>query len=317
MWDNHSCMPLRPVDTSFLPQIERMRAAGIDAVSLNVGFGLLPLETHLRVLASMRHWFAERGDRYLIVDTVADIDRARDERKLAIVFDIEGMGPLDNGDDGIVEAFRDLGVRWMAVAYNKQNRCGGGCYDDDDTGLSAYGRTILAEMRRVGMMVCCSHTGYRTAHDVMEYAANPVIFSHSNACAVHQHKRNIPDDLIRACAQTGGVVGINGIGPFLGDNDDRPETLVRHIDYVAQLVGAQHVAISFDYVFDQQELIDYLHSMRETFPDDADYRRPVKMVPPEALGEIITGLCERGYSDDDLHAILGGNWRRVAAAVWK
>lgn len=307
-------MPLRPDDTSFLPQLERFRQAGIDVVSINAGFGLQPLEAHLRMLASLRRWIGSHGDRYALALGLADIERARADGKLAVTFDVEGMAPLDGGDDGLVAMLRELGVGWMLIAYNRNNAAGGGCYDDDP-GLSAHGRRILIEMRRVGMLVCCSHTGQRTALDVFEYAENPVIFSHSNPSAVHAHTRNIPDELIRGCAATGGVIGINGIGPFLGD--DRPQTLVRHIDYVVELVGPDHVGIGLDYVFDEAELLAYLKTMRETFRGDSAFREPPRMVAPEALHSIVAGLCGLGYADEDVRKILGGNWQRVAGQVWR
>lgn len=316
VWDNHACMPLRHADESFLPQIERFREAGVNVVSLNIGFGPQNLDAHLRVLASFRRWFAMRPDRYVLVETLAAIDRAEREGKIAIVFDIEGMGPLDDGDHGLVQAFYDLGVRWMLVAYNRNTAVGGGC-SDEDPGLSAHGRAVLAEMKRVGMVVCCSHTGHRTALEVMTHADNPVIFSHSNAAAVHAHYRNVPDELIKACAATGGVVGINGIGVFLGENNNRPETVVRHIDHVAQLVGPAHVGLGLDYVFDQDELAEFLVTMPETFPGGPAPGEPIKMVAPEALAPIVEGLIARGYADADVRNILGGNWRRVAGHVWR
>jgi membrane dipeptidase len=89
---------------------------------------------------------------------------------------------------------------------------------------------------------------------VLEYAPGPVIFSHSNPSAVRPHPRNISDALMRACAAKGGVVGINGVGPFLGDNDTRSDTFVRHVDYAVQMIGPQHVALGLDHVFDQAEV---------------------------------------------------------------
>jgi membrane dipeptidase len=309
-------MPLRANDTSFLPQIERFRDVDVDVVSLNVGFGPQGLGEHIRVLSSFRRWFGERGDRYRLIGTVEDIAAAREAGQLGVLFDIEGMGPLDEGDFGLVQMFRDLGVRWMTIAYNRNNAVGGGCYDDDP-GLSDFGREVLKEMKRVGMAVCCSHTGHRTAMDVIAAADNPVIFSHSNAAAIHPHARNIPDALVKACAETGGVVGVNGIGFFVGDNDDRPASLIRHLDHMVQLVGPDHVGLALDYVFDQQELIDYLAKMKDTFPDDPAYREHPRMVAPEAYPQIVQGLIDLGYSDDDLGKILGGNWLRVASQVWR
>lgn len=317
VWDNHGCMPLRPADDSFLPQIDRYRAAGVDVVSLNVGFGKQSLEEHLRAIASFRHWFSSRPESYVLARSYDDVDRAKSEGKLAIVFDVEGMAPLDGGDHGLVQLFYDLGVRWMLVAYNNGNSVGGGC-TGDDAGLTAFGRKVLAEMKRVGMVVCCSHTGHRTAMEVMESADNPVIFSHSNASALHSHYRNISDDLIKACAQTGGVVGVNGIGPFVGKNDCRPEAVVRHIDYITQLVGPDHVGIGLDYVFDQQELVEALTQMRETFPEeDLDDYLPLRMMAPEGLLPVAERLVSMGYGEHDIRAILGGNWQRIAKRVWQ
>lgn len=316
VWDNHACMPLRPDDERFLPELERVRASGGDMVSLNVGFGPQSLEEHFRMLAAFRRWLAQRTDQYVLVGKLADLDRARAEGKLGVAFDIEGMGPLDQGDYGLVQMFHDLGVRWMMIAYNRTNAVGAGCYEDTSR-LTPHGRRVLAECKRVGMVVCVSHTGHDTARDVFEAADNPVIFSHSNPSAVHPHTRNIPDDLIRACAATGGVIGINGIGVFLGDNDDRPETVVRHIDHVAQLVGPDHVGIGLDYVFDAQELADYLATMRDTFPDDPTYDQVMRMVGPEAFPAITEGLLKLGYADEDVAKILGLNWRRVAETVWR
>ncbi|OAI42569.1 hypothetical protein AYO41_03990 [Verrucomicrobia bacterium SCGC AG-212-E04] len=310
-------MPLRPDDHSFLPQLQRFKKVGADVISLNVGFGPQSLDDHLRMLASFRSWIEAHAEEYALAGSLADIDRARAEGRMAITFDIEGMAPLDRGDHGLVELFYDLGVRWMLIAYNRSNAAGGGCYDDEDPGLSPHGREILREMKRVGMLVCCSHTGYRTVRDVMDCADNPVLFTHSNPSAVHAHRRNIPDELICACAQTGGVVGINGIGVFLGENDNRPETVVRHIDHVAQLVGPDHVGLSLDFCFDEVELQHFFATMRDTFPDMQSYQGDARMVPPEALTDIVAGLLQRGYREKDLEKILGGNWRRVAAAVWR
>jgi membrane dipeptidase len=316
VWDNHGCMPVgRPHDTSFLPQLQRYRAAGVSAVMLNVGFGDMGIEEHVCTLASMRRWIKARPDEYLLLNTADDVDLAHATGRLAVGFDIEGANAVGE-QPSLVSLYYDLGVRWMLLAYNNNNRAGGGC-QDHDPGLTAFGREVVAEMERVGMQVCCSHTGHRTVRDVFDVATRPVIFSHSNPSALHAHPRNIPDDLIRACAATGGVVGINGIGSFLGQNDNSSETFARHVDHVAQLVGTQHVALGLDYVFDTREMDDYLTRMAHTFPAELGYERGVRMVAPEQLEGIVEALQNRGYSDADLRAVLGGNLMRLARTVWK
>lgn len=315
VWDNHACAPLRPGDVEFLPTLDRYRKAGFTNVMLNVGFAEAPAEQQLAMLATFRDWLSARPDQYALISTADDIRRAAADGRLSVGFDIEGMALLE-GQLDLMATLYERGVRWMSITYNKNNAVGGGCQDEDG-GLTAFGREVIAEAKRVGMIVCCSHTGHRTCRDVMEMTENPIIFSHSNASAIHEHSRNIGDDLIIACARTGGVVGVNGIGHFLGANDNRVETYVRHLDHMVQLVGPAHVAVALDYVFDASELDEYVAKHPHLFPPEQGYQAGVKMVAPEALPEICEQLVRLGYSDEDLELILGGSWLRVAEQVWR
>lgn len=317
VWDNHACLPLRPQDEAFLPQLSRFRNAGVTVVSINVGFGEQGIEQHVRMLAHFRRWLAQRPDEYLLIQNVEDIVRAKASGRLGIVFDIEGMNAVED-QLSMVQFYYDLGVRWMLVAYNLNNRAGGGCMDAD-CGLTEFGASIIAEMNRTGMVVCCSHTGRRTAFEAMEASSKPVIFSHSNPRVLHEHARNIGDDLIQACAKKGGVICVNGVGSFLGDNDARSETIARHIDYVARLAGIDHAGIGLDYVFDNDELLEYLRARPEMFGADEESRKKFAcdFVSPEQLPEIVACLRSMGYGEADLTKILGGNLLRVARAAWK
>jgi membrane dipeptidase len=316
VWDNHACLPLRPEDHAFFSRLEAVAAAGVDVISVNVGFGPIPLVQHQAMIAGLTNWIATAGSYCRVVKTVADIKAARAEGKLAVFFDVEGMAPLDEGGEALIEPWRAAGVGWMLIAYNAANRAGSGCTEEVDSGLTDHGKRILAEMRRVGMIACCSHTGHRTAMEVMEHAGAPVIFSHSNAAAVFPHYRNISDDLIRACAQTGGVVGINGIGSFLDDGPARIARLVDHIEHVASLVGTDHVGLGLDYVFDRQELVDYLAAMPDIFPDAASMEHATSMIGPDRVADIAGELLDRGADEASVRKILGENWLRVAGEVW-
>lgn len=316
VWDNHACMPLRAHDHSFLPQLQRCRAAGVDVVTLNVGFGDGSIEDHIRMLASLRQWLAAHSADYVLAGSAQQIRQARADGRLAVLFDIEGMGAIDD-QPSLVPLFYDLGVRWMLVAYNTNNLAGGGC-QDDDPGLTALGRRIVDEMAACGMLACGSHTGYRTARELIDYSPNPVIFSHSNAHALWAHHRNIPDDLMLACARRGGVIGLNGIGMFLGPGDDLVGSMARHIDHAVGLVGPDHVALGLDYLFDAAELDEALAKMPDKFPPELGYRpgMPMPMLPPEAIPQLVQRLLDLGYDNQALAAILGGNLMRLAQQVW-
>ena len=308
-------MPLRPGDTEFLPDVDRHRQGGANLVILNVSFDQFPWHHGFKMLATFRSWLQQRPDDFVLIDTVADIHRAKAEGKLGVAFDLEGGDAVDDLPE-LVEPYYALGVRWMLIAYNLNNRLGGGC-QDEDTGLTEFGRRVIDEMERVGMGVGCTHTGHQTAREAIEYSSNPVIFSHSNPSALREHERNIPDDLIKACAATGGVVNINGIGLFLGENDNSTETLVAHIDHVAQLVGAEHVGLGLDFVFDASEMDDFLAANPVWFPPEKGYKKGIKMVKPERIPDIVTHLIRIGWADGDIRNLLGVNNLRVAERDWK
>jgi membrane dipeptidase len=266
----------------------------------------------IQVLARFRNYIASHPDEYVLALTVNDILVAKETGKLAIAFDLEGSDPL-LGNVNLVSFYYDLGVRQMLLAYNKDNRASGGC-TDGHIGLTDFGRDVIREMNRVGMVVDVSHMGYRATLEAFEVSSKPVIFSHSNPKALRDHARNITDEQIKACAQTGGVIGINGIGDFLGGTSS--ELFVQHIDYVLNLVGPGHVGIGLDYVVDKQELIDYITGHPDVFPPEKfnDY---LAFVEPEQIPEVTELLYRKGFDEKVICGILGGNFLRVAKEVWK
>lgn len=302
-----------------LETLERYRKSGVNFVSLTLAMDWHGSVEAIQAIARERALVAERDD-YILVELADDVERAMREGKLALGFHFQGTNPLQV-DPRMVDIYYKLGVRHMLIAYNLRNAAGDGCFEAEDAGLSAFGKTLVAEMNRVGMMVDASHTGPRTAMDLFEASTDPVVFTHANPRALWDNPRNIPDGLIKACAASGGVVGINGLGVFLGENDTSTETLLRHIDYVAQLVGPEHVGLGLDYVYDQPALVADFMDHPSWIPDQrlsgghsfADIRH----VPPERLPEITEGLLARGYSERDVRGILGENWLSVARRVWK
>ncbi len=313
VWDDHSGFDPDPrVDLNALEQWKR---AGVSYLSVNVGYDVVEWRRSLRTVAAYRAWVQQHADGYLLVERAGDVERAKREGKLAVTFDLEGMNALD-GDVNMVGAYYALGVRQMLFAYNRNNLAGGGCHDVD-TGLTDFGRAVIGEMNRVGMLVDCSHSAYRTTMEAMEVSAAPVIFSHSCAKAVWTHGRNITDEQIRACARTGGVVGITGIGIFLGANDISSETFVNHIAHAAGIAGPAHVGIALDYAFDADGIEDLVGDHADYWPKSEYPGGIVDYLPPEQLPEIVEVMLRRGFSEAEVKGILGGNFLRVAKAVWK
>jgi membrane dipeptidase len=314
VWDDHGGFGYSKA--SILEGLERWRAAGIAYLSINAGYDVMPWTLTLEAISQYRHWIRTHPELLLQVETVDDIFRAREEGKLAVTFDLEGMNAL-NGDIGMVDLYYRLGVRQMLFAYNRNNQAGGGCHDGD-TGLTDFGRAVVAEMNRLGMVVDCSHCSYRTSMDAIEASTAPVIFSHSNARKLCDHERNIWDDQIKACAATGGVIGVTGVGLFLGPSGPTVEHLVEHIDYMVDLVGPEHVGFGMDYMLEPEEPVarPFMYN-REYWPERWYPDREVGFVPPEAAPRLTQALLDRRYSEQDIRGILGGNFLRIAQVVWK
>lgn len=205
----------------------------------------------------------------------------------------------------------------MLFAYNRNNLAGGGCHDRDE-GLTSFGREVINEMNRLGMFVDVSHCGFRTSIEVMEYSRKPVIFSHSNPKALCQHGRNISDEQILACVNTGGLVGVNGIGLFLGSPLPDAALLARHIDYLVRVAGPEHVGIALDYAFPVANLstAEILAAHPQYWPAEEGYGSAAGYVPPSMLEEVVAALLALGHSPQNIRGVLGENFLRLAEAVW-
>jgi membrane dipeptidase len=314
VWDNHA--GVYPNVKADLSGLSHWKDAGVHFTSLNVGYDVQGWQDTMKVLAAYRNWLAANTDDYILAGTVADILQAQTDGKFAVAFDIEGMNALD-GMVEMISLYYDLGVRQMLFAYNLNNDAGGGCHDND-IGLTDFGRDVVREMNRIGMLIDCSHTARQTTMEAMELSTAPVIFSHSNAKALKDHGRNIDDDQIKACADTGGVIGINGLGIFLGQNNCSSDIIADHICHVAELVGPQHVGIGLDYSHEEPDLGEILSSRTDYWPPGQAYDTPgIKVAEPRQHPQICQILHHRGFSEAELVGIMGGNFRRVAEQVWK
>lgn len=150
-----------------------------------------------------------------------------------------------------------------------------------------------------------------------EVSSGPVIYSHSCMRALWEHPRNITDDQARACAQTGGVIGITGVGIFLGPNTPTLDAMTRHLEYAVDLVGIEHVGVSTDFSFDAADFNDELQRNPHLFDDSYTRWGPIQWMPPESFLSLGEHLRGRGWHSRDIQAVLGGNFYRVAQRTWR
>lgn len=306
--------PYEDLDT-ILP---RYVAAGISSVSLSLSGDRHGIEQTMRHLAMVRAGILREPEHYRLALSVADIRQAKRDGKLAIQFNFQGSNGL-GGDVEMVEVYYALGVRQMLLAYNKRNAAADGCLEESDAGLSSFGRSLIRRMNEVGMIVDATHTGYASCRDIFECSTAPVIFSHSNAIAVHGHERNIPDDLIHACAGSGGVIGVTGIGNFLSEEGTAEVAdMLRHIRYIADSVGPRHVAIGIDNVyFTREHYRNFAKTPHRWTGRQALRPPPWNYFEPEQMPQLADALLDNGFSETEARGILGENYLRVAEGIWQ
>lgn len=318
IWDAHACLPLHP--DADVTALRRHRDAGVGFVSINVGMDMNPLPQVMTVLASFRAQIRRHPELLVAAETVEDVERAKREGRLAVAFDLEGGIPLCERPE-MVQLFYDLGVRQIHLAYNRNNALSGGCYDED-MGLSPLGRRIVAAIHAAGMLMDCSHTGYRASLDIMGLGLGPVIFSHANPRAIRGDLRNVTDEQIDACAATGGIVCVNGVGRFLIDPKGGTPAILDCIDYLVDRIGPERVGLGIDYSYPANGLDEDPPGLDRSYwwPKAHGYGggiTGIRIAAPEQFPEITEGLLARGYAEPAIRAILGLNMLGLARRVWK
>ncbi len=314
VWD--MVFPIEPWCGNDYDKLDRFKASGFNHVSLCLAGDNHNIGQAVQRIADARSAILGAPEKYLLIETVADIATARDTDRLAISFHLEGTRCFER-DLNMVETFHTLGIRHALLAFNQTNSAGGGCAEAHDGGISNFGRLLVTEMERVGMIVDLSHTGRRTGLEAMEMATRPMIYSHSVVDQVHAHFRNLTDEQITACAKTGGVIGMSGSSGYLGDATAGNEAIFRHIDHIAALVGADHIGLGLDLVFDSGALNAWIRTRPDEWPGaDAPDWPGFSYAAPEQMPALTDMMLSHGYSDDTVRGILGGNWARVCRDGW-
>jgi membrane dipeptidase len=303
----------------YVDYLRKIRDAGVTCVVLT----LVANETFVTTIKSICDWYRrleKASDVALLADSASKIETAKKEGKVAVVFACQSGSPIED-DIGYLDILKRLGLRVMALAYNQRNLIGDGSTERTDCGLSAYGVEVVQEMNRLGMVIDLSHCGDRTTLDAIEVSKKPVLVSHSNARALCDHPRNIPDNIIMELARKGGVMGINAYPGFLSSGGNATfGDFLDHIDHACRLVGPEHVGLGLD-IAETRRREDYLTKDGELGFGKTKYDpklflpwpwfSPEEIDSVSKISNIAKGLVKRGYSDPDVLNILGGNYLRV------
>jgi membrane dipeptidase len=287
--------------------LERLRASGIGVFHPAVDTN--DADPYAAAMSWMEGWnrlLASHPDTLVRIDGAAELERVKAEGRIGLLLGFQNSSHFRTPAD--VELFHSLGQRVSQLTYNERNRLGSGCTDPEAGGLSQFGATIVAAMNRLGMAIDISHCGERTCLDALEASTRPVLITHSNCRALVHHPRCKSDEVIRAMAATGGVIGISVLPIMVaGRGQATLAGVLDHFDHVARLVGVEHVGLGSD------TDVDAIDPRTRRVRPGYGVRG---MRHQYRVFEIAEGLLRRGYAPADVAGILGGNFQRPLTRIW-
>ncbi|WP_034161470.1 dipeptidase [Sphingomonas sp. ERG5] len=308
-------------------QLDNIRKSGLTAINLTVGKPGTLIET-VREIGLWLRQIELHPDRLLLVRRHADIAAAKAQKKLAVIFGFQGMGMI--GEDlTLIDTFADYSVKIMQLTYNDKNALGAGSSMPEKEGLSALGREAVARMNARNILVDLGHANPTTALDATGASSGPVTISHTGCRAVFDSQRNLPDPVLRAVAEKGGVVGIY-LMPFLGNDPIAPSKalFMRHLRHAIDICGEDHVGIGTDQSITPIDISPtYMAMVRKTAaarkaagigaPGEADGPITVPELNSARRIELIAAELDKAkYPISTIEKVIGGNFDRLFRTVW-
>jgi membrane dipeptidase len=307
---------------------EGLAASGLDAVFENFLDGTATITSRMGwkwtdVIHDLGMHFADVAHQSVVfvASSVDDITRAHETRRIAMVPCLEGAAPIENELDRL-DVLYGLGVRMIGVAYSESNQLGGGIRDPGDAGLTRFGRDAVRRMNRLGLAIDVSHTGDLTAMQACEVSEAPVFLSHSGARALFPERKLKTDDLLKAVAGTGGMIGVEA-SPHTTITPTHPrhdlEGVMEHVEYCIDVMGIDHVGFGLDTFFGDHV---GLHRAYGAFMDSGedpehewvDYVEGLENV--SEFPNVIRWLVAHGYSDEHVAKLVGDNALRALGGAW-
>ncbi|MDH3473877.1 MAG: dipeptidase [Rhodospirillales bacterium] len=298
---------------------EELRAGGLTAVHVTITYW----EDARATLSNIGRWnrhFRDHADLVMPARRGADILEAKRLGKTAIVLGAQNCSPIDD-ELALVQVMNDLGLKIMQLTYNNQSLIGAGCYEQEDPGISRFGRQVIREMNRVGMVVDLSHSAERTSLEAIEISERPVAITHANPASFHPALRNKSDTLLGALVESGGMLGFSLYPHHLANGADCSlEAFCEMAARAADLMGVDHIGLGSDLCRGWgYETLEWMRSGRWTFAPDFGEGSAERPAWPEQPAwfrgaadtpNIARGLAARGFSDEDVAKVMGANWLR-------
>ena len=297
---------------------EDMKKGGLSAANCTVsvweGF-----QDTVGNIAEMKKLIRDNSDLLTLVRSAADIKKAKQDGKTGIIMGFQNAHAFED-NLGYVEAFADMGVRVVQLCYNTQNLIGTGCYERDG-GLSDYGREVVGEMNRVGIMVDLSHVGAKTSEEAILASKKPVCYSHCLPSGLKAHPRNKSDEQLKFIADHNGFIGVTMFPPFLKRGiDSTVDDYVEAIGYVINIVGEECVGVGTDFTqgYDKAffDWITHDKGRHRRLTDFGTIQNPEGIRTIGEMPNLTAAMEKAGWSEARIEKVIGGNWLRVFADVW-
>lgn len=265
------------------------------------------------IVMALKDEIEESKDVINIVKSYKDLDKGFVKNKIDIVIGMEGLSHIGNDIDKINYFYDEVHVRHASLTWNEQNELATGVCGDDNRGLTLYGKNAIKRLEDLNMLIDVSHLNEKSFWDLVNISSGPIIASHSNAKALCDVKRNLSDEQLKAIAQSGGVIGLNGFSGFVScdRNNQNLQGFVDHIDYMVNLIGVDHICLGFDYC-------DYLESNTlSSFSENVDNPNIKDLQCASHSNNVTKELRKRGYLEDEINKITYTNVFRVMKDVLK
>ncbi len=302
----------------------QMREGGVDAVHATIAYHEDFRETVERMI-DWKRCFEQHGDLIMHGRRAVDLEAARASGRTAIYFGVQTPAPIED-DIGLIEILAELGLCFMQLTYNNQSLLGAGCTEAEDAGITRMGREVIAEMNRVGMVIDMSHSAERTTLDAIAISRRPISITHANPSSWHAVARNKSDRVLRALAESGGMLGFSLYPLHLaGGSDCTLAAFCEMAARTAELIGPEHLGIGSDLCQDQPDsVVEWMRNGRWT-KGAANIGLGKAAFPPQPgwfrdnrdLARLRTGLGAAGFSTGDCDGLLGGNWARFFAGSFR